>query len=83
MNGKDELKNDYLAQYFERMNNQEFGEMYNSANAKLFADQPNNIIKPLLSEREIITAPPTIYDLLAWAYPKERSEKVASSSKNT
>lgn len=71
-NGKDDLKNDYLAQYFERMNKQEFGEMYNSYNAKLFADQPSNINKAIaLAEREISNRPtPQSYDLLAWAYLK-------------
>jgi tetratricopeptide (TPR) repeat protein len=78
-NGKDELKNDYLAQYFERMNNQEFGEMYNSYNAKLFADQPNNINKAIaLAEREINNRPtPQSYDLLAWAYLKSGQKEKA------
>jgi tetratricopeptide (TPR) repeat protein len=78
-NGKDELKNDYLAQYFERMNNQKFGEMYNSYNAKLFADQPNNINKAIaLAEREINNRPtPQSYDLLAWAYLKSSQKEKA------
>lgn len=70
--GDDELKNNYLAQYFERMNEQEFGEMYNSYNAKLFAEQPSDIDKAIaLAEREIDNRPtPQSYDLLAWAYLK-------------
>jgi tetratricopeptide (TPR) repeat protein len=70
--GNDKLKNSYLAQYFERMNEQEFGEMYNSYNAKLFADQPTNVDKSIaLAEREISNRPtPQSYDLLAWAHLK-------------
>jgi tetratricopeptide (TPR) repeat protein len=82
-NGKDKLKNDYLAQYFGQMEKKEFGEMYNSYNAKLFADQPSSVNKAItLAEREISNRPtPQSYDLLAWAYlksgQKEKALKVA------
>lgn len=81
--GKDGLKNEYLSQYFDRMDKQEFGEMYNSYNAKLFSDQPSNINKAIaLAEREINNRPtPQSYDLLAWAYlkngQKEKALKIA------
>lgn len=77
--GNDKLKNSYLAQYFERMNEQEFGEMYNSYNAKLFAEQPSNINKAIaLAEREVGNRPtPQSYDLLAWAYLKNGQKEKA------
>ncbi len=77
--GNNTLKNSYLAQYFERMDKQEFGEMYNSYNAKLFADQPDNIDKAIvLAEREVKNRPtPQSYDLLAWAYLKSGQKEKA------
>ncbi len=71
-NGRDELKNDYLAQYFQRMDTQKFDDIYNIYNAKLFANQPININKAItLAEREINNRPtPQSYDLLAWTYLK-------------
>lgn len=84
--GNNTLKNSYLSQYFQRLEKQNFGEMYTSYNAKLYAENKQEISKAIaLAQREINNRPtPQSYDLLAWACLQngQKAEALALAQKH-
>jgi len=65
-------KEEYIAKYFEAINNPEYGVMYNSYNIELYADNKSTISKAIEIAKTEVNQRPTAqsYDLLAWSYFK-------------
>ncbi|MGV7107840.1 tetratricopeptide repeat protein [Flavobacterium sp. U410] len=59
-----------LREYFDTLNKNDYGDMYNKYNALLYAEIPDKRAKALeIAQREINNRPtPESYDLLAWTY---------------
>jgi Tfp pilus assembly protein PilF len=62
-------KNIFTAQYFDMIQNNNYGVMYNKYNALIYSEDENSLGKALeIAEQEIQNRPcPQSYDLLAWA----------------
>jgi tetratricopeptide (TPR) repeat protein len=78
-NNDPEAKKTYLKQYFKMIENKNYGEMYNSYNTVLYAENDADINLALnIAKREIENRPTTkSYDLLAWVYHKKGNTKKA------
>ncbi|MDY0779781.1 cell surface protein [Tenacibaculum sp. IB213877] len=73
--GNSKNKIDNIQIFLDETNNMLYGDMYNQYNIQLFLDDLNKHDKALeIIEKEIKNRPtPISYDLLAWAYYKEKS----------
>ncbi len=71
--------NSSLQQYIELVANKSYGDMYNSYNAMLYAEDTNTIEKAyVIARQEVLNrATPQSYDLLAWTYHKKGNSKEA------
>ena len=68
-NKNEKEKNKYLKEYFNLLQQRNYGVMYNKYNAILFADNKKDAVKALeIAYQEIKNRPtPESYDLLAWS----------------
>ncbi len=72
-------KNNYLKQYNVAVQNQNYGVMYNTYNAKLFAETHSEQTKAItIAEQEVNNRPTAqSYDLLAWAHYNNGNSEIA------
>lgn len=77
--GNQQLKNNYLSEYFSMLNKKDYGAMYNKYNASIYSENKNDLNKAFaIANQEIANRPtPDSYDLLAWAYYKKGDYKNA------
>lgn len=59
----------YVQTYLDKVQNPDYGDMYNKTNCLLYAENPNAVEKAIaIAQREIEARPtPMSYDLLAWS----------------
>lgn len=75
----DDAKENNLQAYFTAVNNKQYGDMYNTYNARIYAEDVKQTAEALkLATIEINNRPtPQSYDLLAWTYYNFGDEKGA------